>query len=542
MDTPCDYRQMWKRGDSLHFWIGSFCFVLFIAILFSPTIKAASTEKLSKNEKKQLVENGVSLYKNRDYPNAKNTLEQAEVLVPNNYAVPYYLGLIYLQEGQTKATISQWRRFLELSPTTEESIRIRKMLTLLVRKEAVSKAQMAVAEEMKLTGVKMHANTLAVADFLNLGDRQIGYLGKGLSAMLITDLSKIPDFQVIDRVELQSILQEISLGESGLVDSTTAPQIGKILKAKYINTGSYVDLDGEVLHFSSVIIDAGADDAFDSFEEQGKLDEFYNVEKQIACGILGMLKRECKDAPRSFHHIHTKSLPAFILFSEGLELFDQEKYDEAREKFQQALKKDPKFDLARTTLAATPLGAMLLWDTAQFVSNASAFGMSSAAAGSATAGATGISTPLLIAAGGAAAIGGGLALLGSGGGDNNGSGSSNSSSDQPYNIAGDWGGTWQDSATSDSGQVSLSINQNQTSLNGTLTFSGSTCVSTATITGSITGYTVNWDIIAGSASAQFEGTYSAPTINGRIQFSSGSCAGQICEADFHLLSGADLSW
>ncbi len=55
--------------------------------------------KLSKKEKNKLVEQGVIQFHEGERAQAKETLEQAKTVFPTNYTVPYYLGLIYLEEG-----------------------------------------------------------------------------------------------------------------------------------------------------------------------------------------------------------------------------------------------------------------------------------------------------------------------------------------------------------------------------------------------------------------------------------------------------------
>jgi len=55
--------------------------------------------------------------------------------------------------------------------------------------------------------------------------------------MLITDLSKVATLQVVERIKMQALLDEMSLGTSGLVDPNTASKVGKLLRAHFISTG-----------------------------------------------------------------------------------------------------------------------------------------------------------------------------------------------------------------------------------------------------------------------------------------------------------------
>ncbi len=63
-------------------------------------------------------------------------------------------------------------------------------------------------------------------------------IGKGISDMMVTQLVKDGTFSVIERKQLEKVLSEQRLGASGLVDASTAAQIGKILGVKYVILGS----------------------------------------------------------------------------------------------------------------------------------------------------------------------------------------------------------------------------------------------------------------------------------------------------------------
>lgn len=63
-------------------------------------------------------------------------------------------------------------------------------------------------------------------------------LGGGIADMLVTELVNSKKFKVIERAELESLMQEQKLGLSGAVTAQTAAQIGKILGVEYMVIGS----------------------------------------------------------------------------------------------------------------------------------------------------------------------------------------------------------------------------------------------------------------------------------------------------------------
>ena len=430
-----------------------YCMVVFPcmgATCWSASAPAGETVALSAQEKENLVRLGVDQYEQGELGQAKKNLELAETLFPENYAAPYYLGLIYLKQGERTAAISQWRQYVKMDPKSENAMRIRKNLTLLLLEEARDSAKTAVANEAVLTRLPADDNTVAVGAFTNLGSEKIGPLGKGITALLIHDLSQVPDLQLVERVQLQALLQEMQFGTSGTVTAETAPKVGKLLKAKLVSTGSLADLEEDSLQIASTLMDADDMTTVGTQGAQGELITFFTLEKQIACQIIEDLGKDCNTVPVEFHKIQTKSLAAMILFGTGLDLMDQEQYDQAREAFQKALNEDPSFELAQQYLLNTPVPEMQfmtdpagvsgtkavegagIGTTEEMIAMAAAHGVSADAAGQSTAvgtalttgatGGVGVGTTIGIVVGGAALAGVAVAAGSSGGDDGGGGG------------------------------------------------------------------------------------------------------------------------
>jgi curli biogenesis system outer membrane secretion channel CsgG len=70
-------------------------------------------------------------------------------------------------------------------------------------------------------------------------------IGLGASDMLVTELSKNKSFEVVEREQIKSVLQEQGFGASGAVDPSTAAQMGKILGLKYIVYGKILSAGAE---------------------------------------------------------------------------------------------------------------------------------------------------------------------------------------------------------------------------------------------------------------------------------------------------------
>ncbi len=79
---------------------------------------------------------------------------------------------------------------------------------------------------------------VAVSRFEDRSGGGYSHLGEGISDMLATALVKSGKFIVVERQDLEKILQEQKLGESGLVTEQSAPKVGKLLGVDLLVIGS----------------------------------------------------------------------------------------------------------------------------------------------------------------------------------------------------------------------------------------------------------------------------------------------------------------
>ena len=86
--------------------------------------------------------------------------------------------------------------------------------------------------------------TVAVLRFdNNSGNADYDPLGKGIAAMMITDLSSVEAVQVGERERMQDLVGEMQMQQSKLFDPKTAVQLGKLVGAEYVVTGALMALD-----------------------------------------------------------------------------------------------------------------------------------------------------------------------------------------------------------------------------------------------------------------------------------------------------------
>ena len=98
---------------------------------------------------------------------------------------------------------------------------------------------------------------IAILEFQGLNEQaKKDNMGKMVTEIMTTSLVNSRAFNIIEREKLSKVLKEFQLTQTGLIDETSAKEIGKILGADAIVTGSVMMLR-ERLRLDARIIDVG---------------------------------------------------------------------------------------------------------------------------------------------------------------------------------------------------------------------------------------------------------------------------------------------
>lgn len=114
-------------------------------------------------------------------------------------------------------------------------------------------AQLDDLAKQVLDSLRLERKTkIAVVEFTDLNG-EVTEFGQFVAEELITRLYRSGSFQVVERRLLNKVITEHELSLSGLVDGSSAQQLGRILGVEAIATGSITDL-GEVLKLNARLI------------------------------------------------------------------------------------------------------------------------------------------------------------------------------------------------------------------------------------------------------------------------------------------------
>jgi tetratricopeptide (TPR) repeat protein len=185
------------------------------------------------------LKSGMDAFKNGQYDSARQTLQAVLEQSPTEKIVPYYLGLIALEQKDNDAALKYLQQYSRDDPEAARARGVGQLLTLLLTKQLQDEVKQAIQQESTLTNEKPEPNTIAVQAFSNRGDANYAALAKGIAALVITDLSKVPGLKVLERQKVQKLMDEIRLGESGLVSQDSVQKAGRLMKAEKVLVGSF---------------------------------------------------------------------------------------------------------------------------------------------------------------------------------------------------------------------------------------------------------------------------------------------------------------
>jgi TolB-like protein len=208
-------------------------------------------------------------------------------------------------------------------------------------------AKEAVKQEKSLSSAPQ-GNTVAVLNFKNASsDVTLNPLQKGFAFMLMTDLASVPGIQLVERVKLQALVQELNMGASGIVENTSAPRMGMLLRANYLIGGELTLPKTNSINVGSYLWGVSGNAILGQPSASGSLNEIFDLEKKILFAIIDQLKITLSEEQRSkLRKPITTNFKAFYYFSKGLESSDRGNYQQAQTYYNKAVAADPQLGAA----------------------------------------------------------------------------------------------------------------------------------------------------------------------------------------------------
>lgn len=205
--------------------------------------------------------------------------------------------------------------------------------------------------------------TVAVLPFTNsaIGKtyEELQPLTKGSQDMLIGELAANGEIRVVERDQIQKIIDELKLSQSDLADKSTAVRIGKLLGAHHMIAGTFITNGKGTMKMTARVFSTETSEIefpnpkFKDNTVTGKTDDFMELINQLAGKLNAGLR--LPDVPVRVGEAKkeaAKKVPyeAIALYSKALAAKDAGKKSEAVSLFNKSLEKFPDFESAKAEL------------------------------------------------------------------------------------------------------------------------------------------------------------------------------------------------
>ncbi len=222
----------------------------------------------------------------------------------------------------------------------------------IITEEHRSWAKQTVGQEGQQVGEATAPNSIAVLNVNNKSEQaRLNLLRKGLALMLITDLAKVEQIQVTERVRMQALLDEIGIGDSGPENAETTIRVGKLLGVNYSTSGNILADKANYLTIDLSVYEVPFEQIAGQPVVAGALGELYKLEKEILFQIIQLMNIDISPEKKAELEVPMSTdTDALLDLFQAIDYTDKGQYAEAAEMYNQALMKDPDLEMAASAL------------------------------------------------------------------------------------------------------------------------------------------------------------------------------------------------
>lgn len=202
--------------------------------------------------------------------------------------------------------------------------------------------------------------SIAIFYFENItADEELDWMRRGLTEMLITDLSQFRYLDVFGEHDLEAIMRRMGIKADRSMDASLAVAVAKEARVETVLIGGFVKV-GENIRIEVQLLDARTGSLLkaDLVECQG-LEEVFPMVDELTRRVRDGLRPTLKDVvefDKDLADVTTSSVEAYRYFAEGQKKLDMIYYEEAAEDFEKAVEIDPDFATAYARLSRSYSG------------------------------------------------------------------------------------------------------------------------------------------------------------------------------------------
>jgi len=193
---------------------------------------------------------------------------------------------------------------------------------------------------------------LSVSDFpVESENPAYKHIGKGISRLIAGELRKSKSIKIIEREQINKIIEEQKFSISGLADTDNQIELGKLASAEFILFGEIIDMAGTVM-VSVRMVNVNSGEVVWQNDLIEKLDSYDYIGSYFALSVLDHFNITADSSTiAKSQEKEIKSADNVVLLSEGIDAFDRNDMTGARDAFETVTKLDKSSEVAEFYLS-----------------------------------------------------------------------------------------------------------------------------------------------------------------------------------------------
>lgn len=299
---------------------------------------------------------GMAQYKAEDFEQARTTLQAAVDSGNESGAGLLYLGLTQEHFEDWGAARDAYTHYLRVGNAEPLKNELRKRLELIAQNQLKQQAAQALSRESELSSAPPTPRSVAIFPFGFNSDREdLQPLVYALSDMMITDFAVSNALTVLERAQIQSLLDEMALTEAGYAEPGTGARAGRLLRAENVVQGVISTLGQDELRLDADVLNVPRAASAGTLTAEDQLQNLFDMEKDLVFrtirDVLGVQLTPAEE--QKIRDNRADNILAFLAYGRGLRERDRGNYEGALQQFQQAQQLDPGFGAASAAASET---------------------------------------------------------------------------------------------------------------------------------------------------------------------------------------------
>jgi tetratricopeptide (TPR) repeat protein len=291
------------------------------------------------------VQLGMAQFEAEEHEAARTSLQGAVDAGNQSGAAFLYLGMANEELEDWAAARDAYTRYLSEGASSEAVNEVRKRLTLIGRNLLRAQAQQALTQEAQIAGgAQITPQSVAVLPMAFNSDRaDLEPLVYALSDMMTTDFAVSNALVVLERAQIQALLDEMALTSTGYAEPATGARAGRMLRAEHVFQGVLTTLGQDDLQTEADVLNVPNTTSAGQITESAVLEGLFDMEKQIVIRtireVLGVELTPAEE--QAILENRMGNVLAFLAYGRGLREIDRGNYEAAQAEFALSLSLDP---------------------------------------------------------------------------------------------------------------------------------------------------------------------------------------------------------